>query len=379
LRIAVVNSIRAIGGGEKWLVRQASTWREQGMEPLIVCQPDSGLRKLCEAAGLPAHPLRMRHDVDLRAALALSRIFRSHSADVVLCCNERAFRLAAPATRLAASPALLYRNGLTATFKNRGINRFLFRWVSRMVVNTEALREEMAAFGWMRPEQLQVINNGIVPQLYDPDPAARERLRAEQRTPPDRAVAAVVARVTEDKGQVETTQAVAELCRDGADLDLWIVGEGSLQPRLEAQARELGIAERVRFLGFRTDVAAVYQAIDILVQASYREGLGNALLEAMASSRPIVASAVGGTPDVVVPGETGELVPAYDAGAIRDALAPLVASPELRRQYGENGRRRVEQHFRLEGETAAWCRLFADVARSSEARRTAVSPREGAA
>lgn len=373
MRIAVVNSIRVCGGGEKWLVRQASCWKQEGHEPLILCQPGADLQRLCRDAGLPTQAVEMRHDVSLPAVAGLAGALRRFRPDVVLCCNERAFRLAVPARLSAGKPPVIYRNGLSATFKNRAHNRLLFGAVSRMVVNTGALRDEMTAFGWIPRERVQVIQNGIDAEIYRPDPEARARVRAEVGSAPDAVVAAVVARVTEDKGQVETIEALASLAGDFPQAELWIVGEGSLRPVLEAQAQAAGLADRVRFLGFRRDVPAVLQAVDILVQASHREGLGNSLLEAMASRRPVIASTVGGNPDVVVPGVTGELVPPYDAAAIASALRPLLAGPELRARYGEAGWQRVQDHFRLEREAQEWSRLFEQVTGAPHGRLAGAS------
>lgn len=370
MRIAIVNSIRVCGGGEKWLVRQASCWQARGHDPLIICQPGSGLERIAREAGLKTHPVVMRNDVSLRAVLGIAGALRRFRPQVVMCCNERAFRLTMPARKWAGKPPVIYRNGLTATFKNRSLNRVLFRDAARMIVISEPLREEMASYGWIDPARLQVIRNGIDTDLYRPDPEARSRIRVEVGTGPEKVVAAVLARVTEDKGQVETIEALASLAGDLPHAELWIVGEGSLLPRLEALARELKVTDRVRFLGFRTDIPAVLQAVDIVVQASHREGLGNTLLEAMAARRPIVASNVGGIVDVVVPGETGELVPPYDSAALAAALRPLFSDPELRAAYGEAGYRRVQEQFRLSRETDEWCRLFNEVAGSGASNAT---------
>lgn len=361
MRIAVVNSIRVCGGGEKWLVRQASCWKSQGHEPLIICQPGSGLERLAREAGVPTQAVSMRNDVSPRAIMNLSRALRKFRPALVICCNERAFRLAMPARRWAGNPPLIYRNGLTATFKNRSLNRFLFRNAARMIVISEPLREEMASYGWITNDRLQVIRNGIDTDLYRPDAEARARVRKQVGTTSDAVVAAVLARVTEDKGQVETIDAMASLAAECPHAELWIVGEGTLRPKLEDQARELGIADRVRFLGFRNDISAVLQAVDIVVQCSHREGLGNTLLEAMAARKPIVASHVGGIVDVVVPGETGELVPPYDPAAIVQALRSLLLDASLRERYGEAGWRRVQEQFQLSRETAEWCRLFEEI------------------
>jgi glycosyltransferase involved in cell wall biosynthesis len=365
VRVAVVNSIRVCGGGEKWVARQAACWRARGIEPLILCQPSSGLEGLAREGGLPFEAIVMRHDVSPAAVLGIARALRRFRPDVVLCCNERAFRLAVPATWGAGRPPLVYRNGLTETFKNRTLNRFLFRWARRMIAISEPLRAEMAAYGWIPPARMGIVRNGIDTALYHPNPEARQRVREGVGASPEAVVAAVLARVTEDKGQVETIQALARFAGRRPHAELWIVGEGKLRPRLEALAVEEKVADRVRFLGFRTDVADVLQAVDVVVQASHREGLGNTLLEAMAASRPIVASAVGGILDVVVPGVTGELVPPYAPEALAAALEPLMADADLRRRYGTAGHQRAETEFRLERETDDWCRLFRELAGSA--------------
>ncbi len=358
MRIAIINSVRVCGGGEKWAVRQACCWRERGHQPLVICDPGSGLETIARQARLPVAPVPMPNDISLVSVGRLVGALRRFEAALVLCCNERAFRLAAPAARLAGRPPLVYRNGLTATFKDRTLNRLLFRWAARMVLISQPLHDEMTGFGWLSAEKLRIIRNGLDASLYDPDPAARARVRAELGCASDAVVAAVLARVTEDKGQLETIEALAALAPAYPQAELWIVGEGSLRPRLEALARERGVGERVRFPGFRTDVPAVLQAVDIVVQASHREGLGNTLLEAMAAARPIVASAVGGILDVVLPGETGLLVPPRDPVALAAALEPLLAAAALRQRYGAAGRRRVETEFPLRGETDKWCALF---------------------
>ncbi len=373
MRIAVVNSIRVLGGGEKWLVRQASCWKQRGHEPLLLCQPASGVQRHARESGLPTVALPMPHDLSLRAVGAIAGALRGFQPNLVLCCNERAFRLAAPATRLAGSPPLVYRNGLTATFKNKAINRLLGRWMTRLVVISEPLREEMASYGWIPEDRLQIIRNGIDLRPYQPDPVARERVRAEVGCVGDTVVAAILARVTPDKGQVETIDALAAIASRHPRAELWIVGEGTLRPQLEAQVRELKLESRVRFLGFRTDIPAVLQAVDIVVQASHREGLGNTLLEAMAAARPIVASTAGGIVDVVVPEETGLLVPPRDVPALAQALDRVYGDATVRERFGAAGRRRAETLFPLTGETDNWCRLFEEIG-GPGTRRASVGP-----
>lgn len=363
VRLALVNSLRVTGGGEKWAVRQAVALRERGVAPVIACRPDGGLRGLAEAEGLSVCPTPMPHDLSPAGVWALRRVFRETRPEVVLCCNERAYRLAAPAARLAGRPPLVYRNGLTGTFRDRALNRVWFRDVARLVVNSEALLTEMRALPWIPEGRLRLIRNGVDPAPYRPDPAARERVRAELGAGPDTPVIAILARVSEEKGHAELLAALARV--PGAAL--WVAGEGGLLPTLRERAAALDVGGRVRFLGFRRDVPALLQGADVVAAPSHREGLGNTLLEAMAAGRPVVASAAAGNEAVVEAGVTGLLVPPRNVEALAAALGALAADPALRERFGAAGRRRVEAEFPLAAETAAWHALLTEVA--AEARR----------
>jgi glycosyltransferase involved in cell wall biosynthesis len=124
---------------------------------------------------------------------------------------------------------------------------------------------------------------------------------------------------------------------------LLLVGDGPDRPLLEAQARALGVADRVQLVGVHAQVAPFLAAADLLVAPSRNEGLGKALVEAMALGCPVVATRVGGIPTVVADGETGRLVPPEDPGALAQAVAELLGDPGLRQTMGEAGRRRAEQ------------------------------------
>jgi glycosyltransferase involved in cell wall biosynthesis len=361
MRIAVVNSLRVTGGGEKWAVRLAPCWQERGHQVRILCQPGSGLEKLAQGAHLETAPTVMRHDLSLPGVFAIAGQLRRFHPDLVLCCNERAYRLTVPASLMAGRPPLVYRNGLSATFKNRSVNRWLFGPVRRMVVNSRELRDEMASYGWIARDRLQIIRNGIDTSLYRRDDEARARIRQELGTPAEAPVAAVIARLTEDKGQAETLRAFAGATKSHPTAELWLAGEGN-PSGLRALAGELGIGERVRLLGFRSDIPAVLQAVDLVVQASFREGLGNSILEAMAAGRVVIASNVGGFTDLVSSGENGALVAPGDVAELQAALEPLIGDREQRATLGEAARRKVEAEYRLAGEADEWCRLFQEIA-----------------
>jgi glycosyltransferase involved in cell wall biosynthesis len=142
-------------------------------------------------------------------------------------------------------------------------------------------------------------------------------------------------------------RALPAVVRKFPDARLILVGRGPELERLEAIVQELGLAASVVFLGYRGDIPNVIAALDIVMLASLEEGFGLAMVEAMAFEKPILATRVGGVPEVVADGVTGLLVPPADSGALSDALVTLLGDPVLRASLGEAGRRRAEEKFTI--------------------------------
>ncbi|MBU1745330.1 MAG: glycosyltransferase, partial [Proteobacteria bacterium] len=154
---------------------------------------------------------------------------------------------------------------------------------------------------------------------------------------PETTVVGTVGRLTAVKGQEVLIRAASELIRRGEKIFLVLLGDGELRRDLEELSLRLGIAEYVRFLGWRPDVARVMAACDIFCLPSRNEGMGKVLVEAMAMGKPIIASDIGGIPDMVRSGENGILVPVGDTAAWAEAIARLCRDPEERRRMGDAG------------------------------------------
>jgi glycosyltransferase involved in cell wall biosynthesis len=215
--------------------------------------------------------------------------------------------------------------------------RFYLRALARLCRRITAVNRETASFienllGW-REERVATIVNGIDLERFSKAVPDREALGV---APADK-VLAVVARLEPVKGHSVLLEAFAQVLESMPEALLLVVGDGSARGELEARARELGVAGRVRFLGLRRDIHALLAASDAVVLASMEEGLPVSILEAMAASRPLVATAVGGVPSVVRDGETGFLVAPGDARALAGALGRVLGDEGLARQMGQNG------------------------------------------
>jgi glycosyltransferase involved in cell wall biosynthesis len=171
--------------------------------------------------------------------------------------------------------------------------------------------------------------------------------------------------LSEEKGVAYLLRAMPGVLREQPGAVLVVVGEGPLDSELRALAAELGIETRIRFLGPRSDMAAILGIFDVYVLPSLREGLPLALLEAMAAGCPIVATEVGGVPSVVEPGVTGELVPPKDPDALAAGILSLLADERLRRKFSEAGPRLVRDRYSVEAMTRRYERLYREAAGAS--------------
>jgi glycosyltransferase involved in cell wall biosynthesis len=218
--------------------------------------------------------------------------------------------------------------------------RLLNRWTVPLATHIVAVSERVAAYAAREfripPDCLTTIPNGVDLDHFRP---GRPVGRAEVP------VVGCTARLHEANDHSTLLRAFARVGARFPEARLLIVGRGPEERRLTALAGELGVSPRVCFAGEQPDVAPHLRQMDLYAQSSIVAGMPNSVLEAMAVGLPVVATAVGGTPEVVVEGETGLLVPPRDPAALADAMLKLLADYGLAESFGHAGRARVEAHF----------------------------------
>lgn len=241
-----------------------------------------------------------------------------------------------------------YFNPLLTRFF-RSLERELAAQTTRLVAVGPEVRDDLVAFGVAPREKFTVIRLGID---LDNRITGGDEHRAELRTlfgvRPETFVVGWIGRMTAIKRVPDILLAFKGLLELGIDARLCLVGDGPDRERVEGRAHELGISRSTLFIGYQRDVAPYYSFFDALLLPSANEGTPVVAIEALASSRPVVATRVGGVPDVVSDGVDGYLVEAGDVGAMSRRLAELAADPELRRTMGETGRERVVRRYRVE-------------------------------
>jgi len=340
LRVMQYITPSQIGGAEVHVVTLAEKLRERGHEVTVVCPRGRPLVPELVARGLPVRTPRATGKFDPVTLARLAWWMRRDGVQVVHTHLSTASLLGSWAGRLAGVPSLATVHGLNT--------RTCFQWARRIIAVSNAVRQHLVAQG-LRGEAITVVHNGVdLRALARPDESTV--VRAKWGLPEGAPVLVTVGRLAPAKGHAGLLEAVEALARDARwqGLRLLIVGTGALLPELQRQAAELGLTERVIFCGFHRDVVPFLQAADVFVLPSVQEGLSLSALEAMALGKPVVACRVGGTPEVVVDGETGLLVAPGEPTELARALEQLLADPAEGRRMGEAGRRRVREAFDLE-------------------------------
>ena len=287
---------------------------------------------------------------DAAAFFSLIRILRHERPGIVHTHTSKAGFLGRWAAWLCRIPIIVHTPhghvfwGYFGRLKTRLfvlLERWTARITTRLVMLTEREKADHMRFRIAPAEKFTVIHSGVDLSRFRPNPARAGATRTALEIPVKAMVLATVGRLTAVKGQETLIRATAKCLRQGEKLYLLILGEGELRSNLEALSAELGIAEAVRFLGWRPDVASVINACDIFCLPSLNEGMGKVIVEAMAMGKTVIASDVGGIPDLVVPGENGILVPPGDSNALAEAILNLCDHPEMRVRMGEEGREKA--------------------------------------
>jgi glycosyltransferase involved in cell wall biosynthesis len=249
----------------------------------------------------------------------------------------------------------------------RLVDRLVDHNTDAVVANSRAVAEFSIEVHGVDPRKVHVIHNGVEP--IPPLPVGeRRRIRAGWDVPAEACLVGCVGRFARIKGQDLLLDAFAAATRDDPGVHLVLVGEGDQRAALERQAAELGIAARVHLPGLVPDPRTIYGALDIVAQPSRSEGMPNAMLEAGAAGLPIVATAVGGTPDIVIDGTTGLTVPADDVPALAGGIGRLVSDADLRARLGAAVREHVEASFGMDRYVREYADLYLSVARSRGVR-----------
>lgn len=368
----VINGID-FGGTESALSAAACRLHDRGHDVHLLSLKAAG-RAACTLtdAGVPVTSLEMPEAIGCAACASacwrLGGWLRHHRPEIVHSFLPRANIVTALGLKVARLNALHISSERSTDFKRRSLvtllNRLATRWIDHVAAVSAEVRDVLVERERIPAHKVSVIGNGIDLDRVDATPAAR--VKEELGLGRECVTLCSAGRLVPDKGHVYLIRSIARM-RAARRVNLLLIGEGPEEARLRAEAVAQGLSNRVHFLGYRPDVVGILKIVDIFVLPSLEEGVPMVLLEAMACARCVVASNVGATHTLILPGQTGLLVPpaeiwttrgapdqvdrataAAGVTALADAIDQLIANPSAAAEMGRRARQYVSERFPLD-------------------------------
>lgn len=321
----------------------ASGLAARGHDVCVLCHPRGRLRQSAEARGLSTVAVPTVGQTDIGAAVRLARYVCRWRPDVLHLHTPKDYLVGTFASGFSAQTALALTRHLLLPVSPH--MRRIYRRADAVICPCRVLRDQLAKAG-VPGRKLALVYGAIDAERFFHTPLERGGARP---------VVGIIGRLVPGKGHAVLLEAFSRLGTMPLSPTLHIIGDGPERAVLGAQAERLRLGERVRFLGFQGDIPSVMTALDVFVLAStHTEVLPLVVMEAMAAGRAVIATAVGGVPEIVEDGQSGLLVPPGDVAALTAALHRLIADTDLRVGLGRSARERVQQQFtlpRMIGET----------------------------
>ena len=334
------------GGAERQLVELASRLDPRRFRVAVAALRAGGaLEGEARRRGVEALHTARQGRFDLSPILRLAAFAVKRRVDVThsflffdALHGRLAAALAGVPVRIASLRGVDYAPGSLRNY----VDRALLSLTDCLVANSEWMRDRARRCG-LRRARIEVIRNGVDAARFD-RPAERERVRRELGIARKAVAVGMVGRLSREKGVDVFMRCAARVAEECADAVFVVVGDGPERGALERMA---GSPARVVMTGWRDDVGETLSALDVLALTSRSESAPNAALEAMAAGLPVVATRVGGTPEIVEDEVTGLLAPSEDVAGLSERLTRLCRSAALRRMMGRRGRRRIEERFSM--------------------------------
>ena len=339
LTILKVISPHRYSGAERMAVYLAEGLQERGHRVVFACKHQDVFLEELQQRGLECLSTRIEGKVVPTPVWRLARIARQVRADVIHSHLSTGAWWGSMAGRLLGIPVLAHVHALNT--------KTCFVMADMIAACSDGVKRHLVAQG-VPADRIRVIYNGIdMAGLQHLRPLAD--VRADLGLTDGQPVIGVAAHLTPKKGQRYVIEATALLKESRPDLLCYLIGEGGQREELEGLAQELGVGDRVRFLGFRHDAVDLMQAIDVMVLPSVaKEGLGVCLIEASALGKPVIGSDAPGIDEAIARDETGLLVEPGRADALAAAIGRLLSDADLRQRMGEAGRARARERFALD-------------------------------
>jgi glycosyltransferase involved in cell wall biosynthesis len=372
-RILYITINMELGGTERQLYELVTGLRTEQFSPHLCCLRGAGaLADDLKQRGFPVTAFRftdldydrkLRSVGQLRVQVAeLAQLVRRLRPSIVHCMLPVACVTGGIASRLARVPLLVTSRRSLGCYKEgrfvlRQLENMVNHWAAAVVANSTAVMDDTVSREWIDRRKLRVIYNGV----RVPEARPGKGWREVTGTPIDGPAVCLVANFFPYKGHRDFIAAASIVAREMPAVKFILVGNGKLRREIERQVAGLGLEQRMIFLGIRPDSVGIMALSDVVALSSYEEGFPNVVLEAMAAGRPVVATRVGGVPEVVEDGLTGLLVPQRDPAGMAAAILHLLRNKAAAEEMGRRGLERVKREFSMRKMVQSYEELYSDL------------------
>ena len=325
------------GGLEKVVIDLASHLNNSRFKVTICCLDRLGdLAEEAKKNGIKVIFVKRKPGINFSLPLRLRRVFKDEKIDIVHTHNHAAMLYGTLGAKLAGIHKIFNTiHGREKKIKNSRIWSLAWKMNSKIIAISEDAKRELVKNTRIDYERIDVIYNGIDMSKF-------------KKSEVNGNIIGTVSRLSPEKDNFTMLEAFSKVAEEIDSARLTIAGDGPLKESLKAKVESLKLGGKVRFLGFRNDIPEVLSGFSVFALFSLTEGISISLLEALASGKPVVATNVGGNPEVVVDGITGLLVPPKEPERMAEAIIKILLDKEMAGRMGEVGRKRVEEKFSLE-------------------------------
>ena len=341
-----------IAGAEKVVARTATHLSKDRYRVLVSCLYGPGpVAGEIRAASIPVMDLEAQSKWDLRVVYRLFRLLKRENIQILHSHLFHANLLGRIAGKMAGVPIVIStRHSVDIGGRGREwINRWTKRWTDVTIAVSDQACEAERRWSGTKSGEIVTIYDGIKTEAFErADLQESKELKRKLGIESDAPVIGMIARFHRAKGHSYLMEAMPYILDQFPKAKVLLIGGGELRPTIKEKVQKLGLTDSIIFTGIRQDIPRILSALDLFVLPSLWEGLGIAILEAMAAGLPVVATRVGGIPEVVEDRVTGLLVPPRDPEALAKAIIALLQDRERAKDMGRAGRERVEKHFSVE-------------------------------
>lgn len=372
--ILFINSIRMWGGAEVWLMDVMHGLQDRGHQVTLVCRPETILEENATAEGFDVVPIKMRSDFDPVVIWKMWRLMKRKDIQI-LCTNmDKELRFGGIAAKLAGVKAVIPSREVDYPLKNKLRYRFTYNYLADYILANSLSTKNtlLKSAPWLQTNRVEVVYKGIHPEPYLNAADDRMRIREEFGIRPGEVVVGFVGQIDERKCIQDIIDSIPAVLKAVPDARFLFVGKGNLENDLLRQRSKRGLAKEIIYAGFRKDIPAIMQAIDLLILPSKVEGFGYVLIEAMAAAKPVVATNVSSIPEIVKHGETGFLVPVHQPEKLANAIVTILKDENLAVLMGQNGRERMLENFTIERMISQIESIFVDCANGLQRSQTKI-------